>query len=286
VVRRAVTPAHADYPAGLRALPDPPANLHAAGLWPVPARAIAIVGSRAATGYGLAVARRLAADLAGLGYAVVSGLARGVDAAAHRGALAAGGSTLAVLPGGLDAITPRDHEGLAREIARRGTLLSEWPASLAPRAGLFVRRNRLIAALALGTVVVEAAERSGALSTAAAARRLGRPLLAVPGDIDRPTSRGCNALLRAGAAPCESAGDVVRAVREAASGARAAGGVAPAEARLLEALGEGPRPAEQLAEAAGLGLEEALAALLRLEWSGVARAHPGQRWSRCGGRTG
>src|SRR6185503_14015424 len=132
------------------------------------------------------------------GFTVVSGLARGIDAAAHRGALDAGAGTVAVLPGGLDAIAPRHHRGLAEEIATRGGLLTEV-ASGEPHPGHFIRRNRLIAALGAATLVVEAAERSGALSTAAAARRLGRPVLAVPGDVDRATSRGCHALIRAGA---------------------------------------------------------------------------------------
>jgi len=143
--------------------------------------------------------------------------------------------------------------------------------------GVFVERNRLIAGLAAATVVVEAAERSGALSTAAAARRLGRPLLAVPGDVDRPTARGVHALIRGGAALCEHAGDVVAAL--AAAGAPAT--PAP-ESRLLAALAGGPRPIEALAGVAGLPLDQTLAALLRLEWAGAARALPGQRWGRAG----
>src|SRR5439155_1170886 len=199
-IERSIRRGEDDYPAALLDLAHPPGVIHVRGaLPPAGARAVAIVGSRAATPYGLERAGRLAADLARLGLVIVSGLARGIDAAAHRCALEAGGVTVAVLPGGLDAITPATHLGLAQRIARRGALLSEWPAAYGVRPGLFVRRNRLIAALSQATVVVEAAEKSGALSTAAVARRLGRPLLAVPGDVDRPTSRGCNALLRAGA---------------------------------------------------------------------------------------
>ncbi len=250
--------------------------VHVRGMWPPAGRAVAIVGSRAATGYGLEVARALAADLARLGLVVVSGLARGIDAAAHRGALEAGGVTVAVLPGGLDTITPEQHRPLADEIARRGALLSEWPPGVPARAGLFVRRNRLIAALGLATVVVEAAERSGALSTAAAARRLGRPVLAVPGDVDRHTSRGANALIRGGAAVCESAGDVLSAIPGAAPDARDAG----PEARVAAALDARPLTVDALARAAELSVEQALGALLRLEWAGAALAHPGQRWSR------
>jgi len=264
-----------DYPAALLDLADPPPEIHLRGALPA-GRAVAIVGSRAATPYGLERAERIAADLARLGLVIVSGLARGIDAAAHRGALEAGGITVAILPGGLSAITPESHVGLAERIARRGALLSEWPGAFPARRGMFVRRNRLIAALSQATVVVEAAERSGAISTAAAARRLGRPLLAVPGDVDRATSRGCNALLRSGAAFCESAADVLRVLP--APGAAA--GDASDEARLAAALTDDPLPAEALAQAAGLSIERALAGLLQLEWARAASAHPGQRWSR------
>jgi DNA processing protein len=264
-----------DYPAPLLDLAEPPDEIHVRGVLPAGARAVAIVGSRAATPYGLECAERMAADLARLGVTIVSGLARGIDAAAHRGALEAGGVTIAVLPGGLDAITPSSHRSLAQRIADRGALLSEWPAGVAPHAGLFIRRNRLIAALGQATVVVEAAEKSGALSTAGVARALGRPLLAVPGDVDRPTSRGCNALLRAGAAFCECAADVMRVLP-----ATAAGEGNTDEARLAAALTPEPRPVESLAAAARVPVGRALAALLQLEWAGAAQAHPGQRWSR------
>jgi DNA processing protein len=266
-----------DYPAALLDLPHPPPELHLRGALPTGARAVAIVGSRAATRYGVEFAARLGADLARLGVAIVSGLARGIDAAAHRGALEAGGVTVAVLPGGLDAITPAGHAGLAAQIARRGALLSEWPAEQSANAGLFLRRNRLIAALGAATVVVEAAEKSGALATAAVARRLGRPLLAVPGDVDRVTSRGCNRLLRAGAALCEGVSDVLHLLPEATTA------TASDEARLAAALGDRPRPLEALALAAGLPVDRALAALLHLEWAGAAVAHPGQRWARRAG---
>jgi len=265
-----------DYPAALLDLPQPPDEIHVRGSLPSGTRAVAIVGSRAATAYGLERAQCLAADLAQLGVTIVSGLARGIDAAAHRGALEAGGVTVAVLPGGIDAITPRSHGELARRIARRGALVAEWPGAFAVQPGLFLRRNRLIAALAHATVVVEAAEKSGALSTATVARGLGRALLAVPGDVDRPTSRGCNALLRAGARFCECAADVMRALPRSAP----AGPGASDEARLAAALCDDPRPAEALAAAAGLPIGRALAALLRLEWAGEAVAHPGQRWAR------
>ncbi len=283
---RALPSAGPGYPAGLRDLPDAPPVVFVLGGDPPPvAEAVAIVGSRAASGYGLQQAGRLAGDLARLGYSVVSGLARGIDAAAHRGALEAGGRTVAVLPCGLDAVTPRHHRALAGEIAARGALLTEW-ASGDPRGpGAFVRRNRLIAALAAATVVVEAAERSGALTTAAYAARLRRPVLAVPGDVDRETARGCHALIRRGARVCESAADVLGALgspRPRHGGPRPATGAGTPEAALLSALDHVPRTLDALAAACGLTIPQTLSALLALQWAGAAAARPGQRWARGG----
>lgn len=265
-----------------------------------------MVGSRAASPYGLEQAHRLAGDLARLGLVVVSGLARGIDAAAHRGALDAGGRTVAVIPSGLDAIAPRHHRGLAAEIAGRGTLVSEWAHGDPRGPGVFVQRNRLIAALAGVTVVVEAAEGSGALTTAGFAKRLGRPVLAVPGDVDRETARGCHALLRRGAHLCERAADVLDALGDR-SRARAASATSPAtrasarrahaalslpsmlslhtgtpEARLLAALGREPATVDTLAARAGLTVAETLSGLLSLQWAGIASPRPGQRWQRDG----
>jgi DNA processing protein len=272
---RALLPEDAGYPAGLRDLGDPPRVLFVRGVLPAPGVAVAIVGSRAASPYGVAQAESLAAALARLGHPVVSGLARGIDAAAHRGALAAGGASLAVLPGGLDAVTPRHHAALAESLCARGGLVSERAGGPPPYPSTFLERNRLIAALAAVTVVVEAAVRSGALATAAAARRIRRPVLAVPGDVDRETSRGTHALLRAGAGLCECAGDVLRAL-----GGPVGGADAPPQSRLRSALRVTPRTADELAAAAGLAVEETLALLLELEWAGAAEPLPGQRWRR------
>jgi DNA processing protein len=251
-----------------------------------------MVGSRAASPYGLEQARRLAGDLARLGMVVVSGLARGIDAAAHRGALDAGGRTVAVLPSGLDAITPRYHRDLAAEIVARGALLSEWESGDPQGKGVFVQRNRLIAALAATTVVVEAAARSGALTTAAFARRLGRPVLAIPGDVDRETARGCHTLIRGGAHLCECAADVLDALGGDGRGAVAAPRPQPRsappppapdgtpESRLLAVLGREPVTVDALAAGAGLTIAETLSALLALEWAGSASPRPGQRWTR------
>ncbi|MBI5168838.1 MAG: DNA-protecting protein DprA [Candidatus Eisenbacteria bacterium] len=268
----------AAYPAGLRALPDAPARVWIAGTLDTPvARCVAIVGSRAASDYGASFARRLAADLARAGLVVVSGLAHGIDAAAHAGALEARGRTVGVLPAGLDHITPVQHVALARRVAENGALLTERESGPPFGPGAFVRRNRLIAALSAVTVVVEAAARSGALSTATAARALGRPVLAVPGDLDRPTSLGTLQLLREGARPCGGAADVLAALP-----ALVPGGDSTPRERLLAALAASPRTIGELAAAAGMTEPAAGAELVQLEWAGLARALPGQRWARGG----
>jgi DNA processing protein len=279
---RAIAEADSAYPPGLRELPDPPPVLFVRGAaLPAVDRAVAIVGARAATPYGAGVAARLAADLARLGMVVVSGLARGIDAAAHRGALEAGGITVAVLPSGLDCVTPPHHRELAEQIASAsGTLMTELAAGGPRFKGEFVRRNRLIAGLCAATVVVEAAEGSGALHTAAFARTLGRAVLAVPGDVDRPASRGTHALLREGARVCEDGGDVMRAVGEWRRSHGGSPAICGPEERLLEMLGEEGLLAEDLAARAGLDLPQTLSALLALQWAGLAAPRPGQRWTK------
>ena len=268
------------YPSGWNDLPDPPAAMFSRGRpLPEPARAVAMVGSRAATPYGLGIARRMAADLAGLGYTVVSGLARGIDAAAHRGALEAGGCTVAVLPSGIDRVTPSHHRALADAIAERGTLVSERAFGGPRFRGEFVRRNRLIAALAGATVVVEAAEASGALTTAEVGRTLGRAVLAVPGDVDRPASRGTHGLIRAGAILCENTGHVIQAI-EAWSGGRTDGAPRAPEHRLLAAVGAVAATVETIAGRAGLPVAATLAGLLALQWAGAVEPRPGQKWIR------
>lgn len=272
---RAIALGDAGYPDGLRVLSDAPRFVYVAGA-PIapPQRCVAIVGSRAASAYGLACAAQLARDLAALGFTIVSGFARGIDAAAHRGALDAGGRTLAVLPSGLDRLTPPQHAALAREIVREGALLSEVASGPPFGRGAFVKRNRLIAALSAATIVAEASPTSGALSTAAAAARAGRPVFAVPGDIDRPTSRGTLDLLRAGARVCADAGDVLAVLGSASGDARSP------RTRVHAALDATARTLEDLSRRAGLSPAEVLAELLPLTWAGVAAGEPGQRWRR------
>jgi DNA processing protein len=205
-----LTEADEAYPRSLREIPDPPGVLFVRGtLKPEDGIGIGIVGTRHGSQYGLRQAERLAGSLARSGLTITSGLARGIDGAAHRGALAAGGRTLAVLASGVLSIYPPEHEKLAAEVAAHGALISEQPPRASPLAGCFPQRNRIISGLSLGVIVVEAAERSGALITARHAMEQGREVFAVPGNVDCRTSRGCHRLIRDGATLVESADDVL-----------------------------------------------------------------------------
>lgn len=198
------------YPAPLAEIYDPPSVLFSKGtLIPADNLAIAIVGSRHATNYGIRTAARLAQGLAMSGITIVSGLARGIDAAAHHGAIEAGGRTLAVLGGGHLRLYPPEHAKLAEQISRQGAVLSESLPQCAPKSGSFPRRNRIVSGLSLGLIVVEAAQRSGALISARLAMEQGREVLAVPGPIDSRMSRGCHRLLKDGAKLVESVDDVL-----------------------------------------------------------------------------
>src|SRR5690349_15136070 len=208
--REPLTAGHPRYPAALATLAPAPALWVRGALDPTDALAIAIVGSRRATPYGLEVAARLAGDLAARGVTIVSGFARGIDAAAHRAALEAGGRTLAVLGCGIDVVYPPEHARLAESVAARGALVTQFAPGTPPLPYHFPARNRTLAALALGVVVVEAAERSGSLSTAGFAADLGREVFAVPGKITSPTSAGTHRLLRDGARLVEDWTDVVQ----------------------------------------------------------------------------
>jgi DNA processing protein len=200
----------AAYPRLLREIHDPPGVLFRRGrAEPQDELAIAIVGTRHATRYGLAQAERLAGSLARVGFTIVSGLARGIDAAAHRGALAAGGRTIAVLASGLLEIYPPEHTALADEVAAAGYLLSEAPPRMVPISGAFPQRNRIISGISVGTIVVEAPLRSGSLITSRHAYEQGREVFAVPGPIDSRMSHGCHALIKDGAKLVESVDDVL-----------------------------------------------------------------------------
>jgi DNA processing protein len=258
----------AGFPPLLAAVHDPPPGLFLRGSAPLGllARpAVAIVGARACSGYGTSVARMLGRDLAAAGLVVVSGLARGVDGEAHRGALAAGGATVAVLGCGIDRDYPARHAPLAAEIADSCLIVSEYAPGVEPAPWRFPARNRIIAGLCAATVVVEARERSGALITADFALEEGREVFAVPGEIGSALSEGTNTLLKLGASPLTVIGDVL-----AAYGLIPEGGAI--DSPLVDHL---PATADELVRRTGLSAAEVARALVELELAGAASAHDG-----------
>jgi DNA processing protein len=259
------------YPPLLAELHDPPHELFVRGEAEVLGEVgVAVVGARSCSSYGAQVARSIARELALAGMVVVSGLARGVDGEAHRGALEGGGRTVAVLGCGIDRDYPRSHAELARRVAASGAVVSEYPAGVEPAPWRFPARNRIIAGLALATVVVEARERSGALITADFALELGRDVFAVPGEITSSLSAGTNDLLRQGAAPLTSVRDVLDALGIEAVDERRAATVSGAAAALLGLLGDGARGADELTRETGLPAGEVAGALVELELAGLA----------------
>jgi DNA processing protein len=268
----------ADYPSWLEKIHDPPGALWVRGtLHPEEGvRAVAIVGARAATPLGQSFARALAADLAAAGVTIVSGLARGIDTAAHLGALDAGGRTVAVLGAGIDRPYPHQNAGLAEAIAARGALVSEFPPGTEPWKGNFPRRNRTIAGWSRLVVVVEAGERSGALITARVALEEGRDVMAVPGHPSVPAAAGTNALLRDGAAVARDARDVL-----AELGLDPPAPAPRAGDPLLDALRRGvPVTLEEIASRVARPVPELLARLSQLELSGAVRRVSGALFVR------
>jgi DNA processing protein len=280
------------YPLALGEIPDPPSLLYIQGsIEPADQLAIALVGSRKCTPYGLRIAERLASSLARVGLTVVSGLARGIDAAAHRGALNAGGRTLAVLANGLGEIYPPEHEELAREVVASGALISESPMGQSPLAGLFPQRNRIISGLCLGVVVVEATPRSGSLSTAKHATEQNREVFAVPGPVDSLASRGCHYLIRDGARLVETVDDIleelgplVREVKarpeEPAIRHPAELSLSDQERTLLGKLDDRPVAVDELIAGSGLTASQVMATLSVLEMRRLVRRLPGPRFVR------
>jgi len=298
------------YPPALLATEDPPLMLYLQGAASVLARAdrpmaldlgIAVVGSRNPTPQGLTNARQFAHALAESGLCIVSGLALGIDGAAHEGALEGGISafdrpvTIAVVGTGLDRVYPRRHHELARRIAARGMLVSEYPIGTPPLAANFPRRNRIIAALSQGTLVVEAALQSGSLITARLAVEQGKEVFAIPGSIHSPQSRGCHALIRQGAKLVESAQDVLEELRflppcgpqadafdaaTADTAGTAADTPEPDQARLLQALGFDPVSLDVLQARTGLSTPQLQAQLMTLELAGELGRLPGGLFQR------
>jgi DNA processing protein len=276
------------YPRVLREIADPPAVLYQRGeLLPRDALAVAIVGSRHATFYGKTQAERLAASLARAGLTVISGLARGIDACAHRAAMQAGGRTIAVLGNGLDSVYPPEHADLAEEVSRHGAVVSEIPLESPPMKGNFPQRNRIISGLSLGVIVVEAAESSGALVTARHAGEQGREVFAVPGPVDSRMSRGCHQLIRDGAKLVESAEDVLEELGPLVAPAPVAEGQSvhrPAELLLneqeslvLNAVGTSPGSVDAVISACGLPTPQVLATLSVLEMRRLVRRMTGNQ---------
>lgn len=286
----------AAFPGLLSRIDDPPGLLFVRGAFePRDALAVAVVGSRHATAYGRSMARQLAGGLARAGYTVVSGLARGIDAAAHQGALDAGGRTIAVLGSGVLKVYPPEHEELASEVAASGAVVSEAPPLAPPFRGAFPQRNRIVSGLSLGTVVVQAGDKSGALITARLAGEQGREVFAVPGQVDCRLSRGSHRLIRDGACLVESVDDILEELGPLFETATTADGRtirAPAELQLddierqvLDAVDDragqgGSTDIDEIVEASGLATSQVLATLGVLEMRRIVRRLPGNRVAR------
>lgn len=296
-----------EYPLALTYLYDAPPVLYIKGtIVPEDARAMAIVGMRKCSLYGQDQAERLAGGLARSGFTVVSGLARGIDSVAHKAAMDAGGRTLAVLGNGLGTVYPPENKTLAAAVVGRGALVSEFPMGIGPSAENFPRRNRILAALALGTVVVEAGKQSGSLITARLAAELGKEVFAVPNRVDCAGASGVHALIRDGAKLVESLADILDEFPDLATGSPNGGAVAEAaapaadgssaaprqaalplkpalsddESLLLAALDGEPVPLDVLATRTGLPAQKISSALTMLELKGAVRAVPGGRFAR------
>ncbi|MBA2487255.1 MAG: DNA-protecting protein DprA [Nitrospira sp.] len=287
------------YPTLLRTIPDPPPLLYFQGtLLESDRHAVAIVGTRKVSAAGRVLAEELARDLAVMGFTIVSGLARGVDAAAHRGALAGKGRTLAVMGCGLDRTYPADHRQLRQAIERQGAVLSELPLGAAPHSYHFPRRNRIISGLALGVVVTEATTESGSLITARLAGEQGREVFAVPGFVTAESSRGPNSLIRDGARLVESARDVLDELRpqldavfrdrlDARAEADDQGHVqlGTEETLVYDALDAVPQSVDEVIRRTGLAASQATPVLLSLELKNCIRQLPGNEYVRLSRRT-
>ncbi len=277
-----------DYPPLLREIADPPPWLYVQGaVEALQEPQLGVVGSRKPTATGLADAAAFAAELAAAGFIVTSGLAYGIDAAAHRGALGAGGRSIAVLGSGLDCLYPDRHAELARQIARDGAVVSELPLGTPPRPPQFPSRNRIISGLSLGVLVVEATLRSGSLVTARLALEQNREVFALPGSIHNPASRGCNALIRQGAVLVQEVADILAELggwlplpRGDAPPASSQSAAPADDSPLLAAIGFEPTSIDLLVERIALPLPELLVALGDLELDGLIEQRGGA-WLRC-----
>ena len=276
------------YPELLRRIPDPPPVLYIHGGVEADTAHIAIVGSRKATGYGRISARQLAFQLAEQGFVVVSGMARGIDTAAHRGALEAKGRTVAVLGSGLNRIYPTENRRLYDQISKHGAIITEFALDAGPEAHHFPQRNRIISGLSLGTVVVEAAQRSGSLITARLSAEQGREVYAVPGSIHAATARGTHALIRQGAKLVENGEDVMeellphvaKSQNHGHSAATPMPELSADAAQVLEALGPYPLHIDEIARTLKQDMGRLSAALMQLELKGIISREPGNYYLR------
>ncbi|HMO50051.1 MAG TPA: DNA-processing protein DprA [Kiritimatiellia bacterium] len=284
---RVVTFLDADYPEALKEIHDPPLVLYCQGeLAKADRHGLAIVGTRHATHYGSSVADRLAYGLSKAGFTIISGLARGIDTVAHQAALKAGGRTLAVLGGAIDKFYPPENRELGAQIARQGAVLSEYPLGRSPDRQTFPYRNRIVAGMATGLIVVEAGEKSGAVITANEALEQGRHVYAVPGRIDNPSARGCHALIKTGAKLVETLDDIIddlqwlipKKIDQNTSELKKTPDIALGadEVAVVKALGGGGLQVDELARACGLAAGKLNALLLGLEMKRVLKVLPGR----------
>ena len=293
--RQLITLCMPAYPPRLRHIPDPPPVLFVEGDAEILSAAqVAMVGSRRATPWGVETAHCLSAELAGCGLTVTSGLALGVDAASHRGAMAGHGRTVAVAANGLDTVYPRVHRRLARQVAENGVLVSEFSPGTAPLARHFPRRNRLISGLSLGVVVVEAARRSGSLITARLAGEQGREVFAVPGPIQSPLARGCHHLIREGAKLVEQVTDILEELpggpwqvpqkHAAQTVDEPADDLDESQKKVLACLAHRASTVDSVIERSGLTANTVCSILLALELRGLVVSIPGGAYCRAAKR--
>ena len=276
---RLITFGSAAFPPLLREIPSPPAVLYIKGGFTEQdlTRTIAIVGTRRISPYGRQITSLLAADLAAAGLTVISGLAFGVDGAAHRATLDAGGRTIAVLGTGIDIVYPAKHRGLAEEVAESGAVVTEFPPGTKPAGENFPQRNRIISGLSVATLVTEAPAKSGALITASFANHQGRDVLAAPGDVFSVNSAGCNALIRDGAAMARNSDDVLETINFAARAIQLPFEVEPPppmredERQVVEALSLKPIHRDEITRACGLPAHKVAALLTIMEMKGLAK---------------
>jgi len=283
-----VTLTDSNYPRLLRQIPDPPPFLYVSGRLDRSPMKIAIVGSRNATGYGITTTKALSANLASLGISIVSGMARGIDTAAHQGTLAAGGKTIAVLGSGLEQIYPASNKPLFQRIAEQGAVVSEFSLSTKPEGHNFPIRNRIISGMSLGTVVVEATRKSGSLITARLAAEQNREVFAVPGSIQSFKSIGAHILIKQGAKLVENAQDIIEELSPMIQFKEGAAGdhhksdentpilLTAEELQVYEALGPYPVHIDELVRNLSLGPGQISSILLKLELHGLVQQTPGK----------